>query len=129
MLLKGKNDDQLKWPMNLPYKLEIRIEDPHGTTVKGRQTLTTVTPRHTIRTVQLSDNLERVSSVCSKEVADIDLLERELLEYVMVVRLVPVNLLPQVTTAVPHAQVCCFNCFKIISVMDKHCYNCGHIQY
>jgi TNF receptor-associated factor 4 len=92
MLMKGKYDDQLKWPMNLPYKLEICIEEPHRTTLKGRKTATT---RHTVRTVQLSDNFARVTSVCSKEIADIDLRERELLNYEMVVRLVAVNLSPR----------------------------------
>ena len=90
MLLKGKNNDQLKWPVNFPYNLEIRIhiQEPYKTTAQGRQGVTIV------RTVQLPDNL--VTSVYSKEIADIDLPERELLNYEMVVKLVPaINLLPQ----------------------------------
>jgi hypothetical protein len=83
MLLKRKNDDQLKWPVNLQYKLGIRIQEPHKMTVRGRQV---TSPRHVIRTVRLPDNLERVSSAyaCSiKEIADIDLPKRELLNYEM----------------------------------------------
>ena len=82
MLLKGKNDDQLKWPMNLPYKLEIRTEELH------RRRVLTIIPA-----VYLLDNFERVTGACSKEIADINLPERELLNYEMVVRLVPVNIL------------------------------------
>ena len=83
VLLKGKNDD---WPMNLPYKLEIRMMEPRRTTIQGRLSMTI--PRQIIHTVQLPDNLEHVTSVCSKEIADIDLPERELLNYEIVVRLV-----------------------------------------
>jgi hypothetical protein len=88
MLLKGKNDDHLKWPMDLPYDLEIRIQEPHKMTVQGRR-VTTLS--RVISTVRLTDDLERVSSGCSRERADIDLPEGELLNYEMVVRLVPLD--------------------------------------
>jgi hypothetical protein len=116
MLLKGKYDDHFKWPMNLPYKLEIRIQEPHKMTVQGRRALTT--PRQIIRTVQLSDDLERVSTACSKETVGIDLPERELLNYVVVVRLVPVDLSPQVPTYV------CPNCSTAQPVPSEFCQSC-----
>ena len=50
MLLKGKNDDWLEWPMNLPYKIEILVSKPHRTTAQGRQSF--ITPRQ-VCTVQL----------------------------------------------------------------------------
>jgi hypothetical protein len=82
MLLKGKCDDQLKWPMNILYfELEICIQEPRKKT-----------PWNVVYTVRLQGNLERVSSTCSKEITDIDLPERELLYYEVVVRLVPIIL-------------------------------------
>ena len=93
MLLKGKYDDQLQWPMNLQYKLEIRIEEQNRTPVQGRRGVITLRQIIHATSIYLPDNLERVSSVCSKEIADIDLPEREILNYEMVVTLLPVNLI------------------------------------
>jgi hypothetical protein len=137
MMLKGENDDQLKWPMNLPYKLEIRIEEPRRTTIKGKKIATT---RHTVSTVQLLDNFARVTSVCSKEIADIDLRERELLNYEVVVRLVAVSfslqtavatavppLVYPIATAVPTRM--CPECFETSLVSAKFCVYCGSSLY
>ena len=85
MLLKGKNDDQLKWPMTLqPYQLEIHIMEQCRTTVQGR--LSATAPRQVIHKIQLPDNLERVTSVYyCKEIADINLPASELLNYEVIV--------------------------------------------
>ena len=89
MLLKGKYDDQLKWPMNLPYELEILIilSKPNRMTTLYYGIQTEITPRK-IHTVQLSNNLVRVTSMCSREIADINLPESKLLNNEMIVRLV-----------------------------------------
>ena len=90
MLLKGKYDDQLKWPMNLPYKLEIRTKEPRRPRINARGGRRGVrSTRQIIPTVYLSDNLERVTSVYCKEIANFDLPEKKLLNYEMVVRLLP----------------------------------------
>ena len=122
MLLKGKNDDQLKWPMNLQYKLEMLISKPRRMTAQGRRAMTT---QRQVCTIQLSNNLERVTSVCSKEIADIDLPESELLNYEMVVRLVPV---PQPADAVYVSTRTCPYCFVVnVPVLAKFCYNCARL--
>ena len=95
MLLKGKRDDQLKWPMNLQYKLEIYIQEPRRMIVpEGKRTATTVsiTPAVCCGTIRLSDNFVRVTRVC-KEIADIDLMQIELLNFEMIVKLVPIRTL------------------------------------
>jgi hypothetical protein len=116
MLLKGKNDDQLKWPMNLPYEVVIHTEEPRRTTPRGRAQLNT--PRQIICTVQISD--DSVTSVYSREIADIDLPD-EVLNYEMIVRLVPT-----------------LNCFRCsyclqtvpgsVSVKFDRCPFCGNMQ-
>ena len=93
MLLSGKYDDQLKWPMNLQYKLQICIQEPHRTTAQGRRA-------RQLCTVKLSGNLARLTRVVCKEIADIDLLEGELLNYE--VRLVPDKRFPFVP---PHNNI------------------------
>ena len=70
MLLKGKYDDHLKWPMNLPYNLGIRMMEPRGTTVRGRQswqltTLGQLNIFHKNIIVQIPNNLARITSICS----------------------------------------------------------------
>jgi TNF receptor-associated factor 4 len=128
MLLKGKYDDQLKWPMNLPYKLEITISKPRRTTIQRRQTV--ATSRHTIRTVQLPDNLVRVTGICSKEIADIDLPGGELLNYAMVVRLVcvPGHVNPSPQAAIDVSILTCPTCLATLPVPVKYCYVCGNAQ-
>ena len=122
MLLKGKYDDQLKWPMNLQYKLEIRIEEPRRTTIKGKRAF--ITPKQ-VRTVQLS-NLVRVTSAC-KEIVDIDLPVRELLNYELIVKLIPAKVSPQAATAAIPLE--CPTCFQIINIPDpgEFCCYCGSI--
>jgi TNF receptor-associated factor 4 len=94
MLLKGEYDDWLEWPMNLPYTLEIGMQK---TTTQGKRSMTT--PRK-IRTVQLSRYpVICVTGVYSEEIADIDLWERELLNYELVVRLVPQKVVPHTAIA------------------------------
>ena len=117
MLLKGKYDDQLKWPMNLQYKLEIRIEEPRRTTIKGKRAF--ITPKQ-VRTVQLS-NLVRVTSAC-KEIVDIDLPVRELLNYELIVKLIPVKVSP--LAAIPLE---CPTCFQSIDFPGEYCYYCGNM--
>ena len=125
MLLKGKNDDQLKWPMNLQYKLEMLISKPRRTTAQGRRVMTT---QRQVCTVKLSNNLERVTSVCSKEIADINLQESELLNCEIVVRLVSV---PQPADAVCVPHTCptrmCPYCFGVIVSTAKFCFICGRL--
>ena len=55
----------------------------------GRRGSGVPSTRKMIPTIHLSDNLERVTSVYCKEIADIDLPERELLNYEVIVQLVP----------------------------------------
>ena len=122
MLLKRKNDDWLEWPMNLPYKIEILVSKPHRTTAQGRRSFTT--PRQ-VCTAQLS-NLIRVTSVLlCKEIIDINLPERELLNYEMVVNLIPVKVSPQAATAaIPLIRECPI-CCCIIDIPGEFCYTCG----
>ena len=56
MLLKGKNEDNLKWPINLQYRLEILIERPHGESFTVRQQNTTQ-----ILNLDLSAKIKRVA--------------------------------------------------------------------
>ena len=114
MLLKGKNDNQLKGPVNFSYDLEIQIhiQEPYKTTAQGR--------RGIIYTVQLPDNL------VTSEIADIDLRERELLNYEMVVRLVPaIDLSPQASKR-PTRE--CFYCFATYPIAAACCPECGAVQ-
>ena len=123
MLLKGKCDDHLKWPMNFPYKLEIRTEEPRKprmNTRGGRRGSGVPSTRKMIPTIHLSDNLERVTSVYCKEIADIDLPEREFLNYEMIVRLVPINLSPP-----PCPLHWCFHCLAPYQVLVEFCPSCG----
>ena len=90
MLLKGKNDDNLKWPMSLQYRLKIlsSVEKQHG---KTAQNLISKLPpsQQVILDFDLSANLERVSvDDCSKEIANIILPMTELLNHTISTKLV-----------------------------------------
>ena len=89
MLLKGKNDDNLKWPMNLQYRLKILSEPQYGTTARMQQTIAYPgLSQQTILDFNLSANLERVSVNYSKEIATIVLPTMELLNYIVTIELV-----------------------------------------
>ena len=108
MLLKGEDDDNLIWPMNLRHMLEILLEMPHETLAQTRPASSVNPNRYVppwmrqamaqdavskqILSFHLSANrkLERVAiNKCSKEIASIALPENELLNYKMTVMLVP----------------------------------------
>ena len=67
MLLKGKHDDQLKWSMNLQYNISWRYV--YRLPVQGRRGVITLRQIIHATSIYLPDNLQRVSSVCSKEIA------------------------------------------------------------
>jgi hypothetical protein len=119
MLLKGKYDDQ---PVNLQYELEILIQDsePHVRRITGFGFRSFFPDKQVIR---LSDNLVRVTSTTyNKEIADINLPRSEVLNYRLVVRLVPVYFSPQAAAALPSHV--CNNCGTTLQ-NTKYCHCCG----
>ena len=90
MLLKGKDDDNLKWPMDVPYRVELLLEMQHETAVNVRRRPSRARAPKQILDFDLSANIERVAiNNCSKEIANVTLPEKELFNYKMIVKVVP----------------------------------------
>ena len=89
MLLKGKNDDNLKWPMNLKYRLKIlgSVEKQYGTIAQMKS----LPFQQVILDFDLSANLERVSvNESSRELTNIILSMTELLNHTIAAKLIAV---------------------------------------
>ena len=65
------------------------------------------------------------SVLLCKEIIDINLPDRELLNYEMVVNLIPVKVSPQAATAAIPLNRECPICCLIIDIPCESCYNCG----